>query len=206
MRDIGKLHFIPWKERWQDQSVSYPSVIRTGGVLRMYYCGNDYGCGGIGTAVASPMRIALTGETRGGAKLWIMGDDTLYSLKMFASVSTEETGPLGPGGHEEGITHNGSVFFEEFPEKDGTVPFSMRAILVHERDGIRFDVFAENRTDISYEDVRVAADPGTSRVRLTSSDAEITAENGRFILRLGALPGRSTVCRHVRIFPVHAAE
>ena len=36
---------------WESQMVEYPSVIREGDRLRVYYCGNGYGTTGIGTAV-----------------------------------------------------------------------------------------------------------------------------------------------------------
>ncbi len=199
VRDVDKLHFLPRNKRWQDQSVSYPCVIRVGEGYRMYYCGNDYGEGGIGTAVSAPFRIALTGESRGGAKLWRLGDDTLYRLKLLACVSTAQTGALEPGEHLEGITHNASAFFEEFPEKNGEKLFSLRAIAVHQEDGVQFDLFAENRSDVSYDDVCVAVETGGAPVRLTASDAEVTQEGGRFLIRLGALPGKATILKHARI-------
>ena len=37
---------------WEKQMVEYPSVVREGNRLRLFYCGNGYGGTGIGTAVA----------------------------------------------------------------------------------------------------------------------------------------------------------
>ena len=199
VRDIGELGYLPRAERWQEQSVSYPSVVRLGEELRLYYCGNDYGGGGIGTAVAAPMRVALTGNIRGEAKLWIRGDDTLYRLRLSADVSTAQTGPLDPGEHQEGITHNCSVFYEEFPEKDGTPLFSLRTALVHREDGIRFDLFPENSSPVSYEDVRVTVDLGGAPVTLTASDAEILRQGDRVTVRFPLLPARTTLCAHLHI-------
>lgn len=199
VRDIGELGYLPRAERWQDQSVSYPSVIRLGDGLRMYYCGNDYGCGGIGTAVAAPMRIALTGQTRGEAKLWIMGDDKQYLLQLSSVVSTKQTGTLEPGEHQEGITHNCSVFYEEFPEKDGVPLFSLRTAIVHREDGIRFDLFAENASAISYDDVCVAVKCGGAPVTLTASDGEVTYNGDSAVIHMKSLASRTTVCVHVHI-------
>ena len=199
VRDIGSLGYLPRTERWQDQSVSYPSVIRIGDSLRLYYCGNDYGGGGIGTAVAAPMRIALTGQTRGEAKLWLRGDDTLYRLWLTAGVSTAQTGPLEPGEHQEGITHNCSVFYEEFPTGNGVPLFSLRTALVHREDGIRFDLFLENASDVSYDGVCVTVSCGEAPVELTSPDAEITGEKGSFAVRLKALTARTTICAHIHM-------
>jgi hypothetical protein len=38
---------------WEKQMVEYPSVIREGDHLRLFYCGNSYGRTGIGTAVGT---------------------------------------------------------------------------------------------------------------------------------------------------------
>ncbi|NRA38340.1 MAG: hypothetical protein HRU15_09385 [Planctomycetes bacterium] len=38
---------------WESEMVEYPFVIKEGNQLRLFYCGNDYGATGIGTAVAS---------------------------------------------------------------------------------------------------------------------------------------------------------
>jgi hypothetical protein len=198
VRDIGELAFPPHEARWQDQSVSYPGVLRLGDELRMYYCGNDYGCGGIGTAVAAPMRLALTGETRGGAKLWHRGADALYALQLSALVHAGGTA-LAPGRHEEGITHNASVFYEEFPEKDGVPLFSLRTVLVHTEDGIRFDLFAESMTDATCRDIRVTVETGGAPVVLTAADAAVTACPGGFTVCLGDLGAGDTVCVHTRI-------
>lgn len=38
-------------DTWESQMEEYPSVIKEGNRLRLYYCGNGYGSTGIGTAV-----------------------------------------------------------------------------------------------------------------------------------------------------------
>lgn len=40
---------------WESQMVEYPSVIREGDHLRLFYCGNGYGATGIGTATSKPL-------------------------------------------------------------------------------------------------------------------------------------------------------
>ena len=201
VRDIGDLDFLPWRERWQDQSVSYPTIIRTGSGYRMYYSGNDYGCGGIGTAVSSPMRIALTGEDRGRAKMWMIGDDELYRLSLFSSVSADGLGELELSGHQEGFTHNGSVYLEEFPGRNGSPLFSLRTIAVHEKDGVRIDMFAENRAVSSLGAVTVRIDLGKAPVTVSSSDADIACSDGFCTVPLGTLDGKSTVCVHLHMAP-----
>jgi len=199
LRDVDRLGYDSGSARWQDQSVSYPSVIRIGNGLRLYYCGNDYGCGGIGTAVAAPMRIALTGDTRGSAKVWRRNDDTLYRVQLSAQVSTAQTGPLSPGRHEEGITQNASIFYEEFPERDGVPLFSLRAILVHKEDGVRFDLFAENSTDIPYDDLCVTIDCGGAPLQIKASDGAVTRQGDTFTVHMGKLDAWSTICVHAYI-------
>ena len=196
MRDVGELHFLPWKTRWQDQSVSYPSVIRLRDTLRMYYCGNDYGMGGIGTAVAAPMRLSLTGESGGRAKLWISGKDGAESISLFAFAETAEYGILQGGIHEEGITADATPFFEEFPEANGTAPISVRAICVHRTDGIRIDWFVENLTDQPVTALSLAVSLLPEGLTLSLADAELTTDGRILRIAAGDLPPYGTVCVH----------
>ena len=46
------------KGSWEDQMVEYPTLVREGERLRLFYCGNGYGKTGIGTAVAQASRSA----------------------------------------------------------------------------------------------------------------------------------------------------
>lgn len=46
------LQLTPQGTGWERQMVEYPSVIREGDHLRMFYCGNGYGRTGIGTAIS----------------------------------------------------------------------------------------------------------------------------------------------------------
>ena len=109
-------------------------------------------------AVAAPMRLALTGGTRGEAKLRHRGIDALYRLRLPAAVYADGV-LLAPGAHEEGITHNASVFYEEFSEKDGAPLFSLCTVPVHTENGIRFDLFAETLAAADCENRRCALDP-----------------------------------------------
>jgi hypothetical protein len=54
------LQLGPAGDGWERRMVEYPSVIRDGGRLRLFYCGNGYGASGIGTAAASPLRATGT--------------------------------------------------------------------------------------------------------------------------------------------------
>ena len=49
------LALAPGKAAWENKMVEYPHVVREGGKLRLFYCGNGYGVTGIGTAVAEPL-------------------------------------------------------------------------------------------------------------------------------------------------------
>ena len=199
VRDIDKLGFLNWKDRWQDQSVSYPSVIKLGDTLRLYYCGNDYGERGIGTAVAAPMRIALTGETGGGAKVWHRKTDSLYRIKLSATVSTAQTGALDSGEHQEGLSHSGNPFYEEFPEQNGKPLFSLRTIIVHKEDGVRFDLFAENVGNVDYDDLCVTIDFGDAPLTITSKDGEIVKTENGYIVKMGKLGAKTTICTYTTI-------
>jgi hypothetical protein len=45
----------PTGKGWESKMTEYPHVVREGGNLRLFYCGNGYGATGIGTAVAEPI-------------------------------------------------------------------------------------------------------------------------------------------------------
>ena len=61
-------------------------------------------------------------------RLWEQEKGRQYTGKLCAGVHSEKMGPLFAGEHQEGITYNGSVFFEEFPvTEEGLCPFSLRA-------------------------------------------------------------------------------
>lgn len=51
-RSGENLQLAPDGDGWEQQMVEYPSVIREGDHLRLFYCGNGYGRTGIGTAVS----------------------------------------------------------------------------------------------------------------------------------------------------------
>lgn len=48
----ANLQLSPTGTGWEQQMVEYPTIIREGDHLRMFYCGNGYGRTGIGTAVS----------------------------------------------------------------------------------------------------------------------------------------------------------
>ncbi len=58
------------KQSWDSQMAAYPAVVQIGERDRLYYCGNAYGEGGIGTAVAAPLRLAATGSDDGAVTVW----------------------------------------------------------------------------------------------------------------------------------------
>ena len=51
------LQLAPIGDGWEKQMVEYPSVVREGSRLRLFYCGNGYGRTGIGTATSAPLRV-----------------------------------------------------------------------------------------------------------------------------------------------------
>ncbi|MCA9132618.1 MAG: hypothetical protein KDA45_05675 [Planctomycetales bacterium] len=52
-RETGdNLQLTPQGDGWEKQMVEYPSVVREGNRLRMFYCGNGYGKSGIGMALS----------------------------------------------------------------------------------------------------------------------------------------------------------
>jgi len=204
VRDIGELLFKPWKERWEDQSVSYPSVTRMpDGSLRLYYCGNDYGCGGIGTAVSAPFRIALCGKAGGAFRLWEHEKGKLYTGKLTAEVRVEGFEQLTAGQYEEGITYNTSVFYEEvYRDASGMPIFSIRVAAVNEADGVRIDYMAENRTAEPVRGIRIVIEgTGSGNPDIAFRDAEVTHADGKCVLHMPEIAGWASACVHGKIVP-----
>lgn len=190
-RDVDELHFRV--NRWQDQSVSYPSILRMDGGMRMYYCGNAYGEGGIGTAVSAPLRLALTGVP-GEAKIWDHMETKRYIINLAAQTCTNETGPLTGGVYQEGMTYNTSMFFERFPETaDGAAPLSVRCLTTHKKEGIHTELFLCNQSKETLTNVTVT---------LTGFDSDLTAQfpdsvlqDGCVTVSFGDLAPQQTVCQ-----------
>lgn len=194
-RDLDELDFR--RNRWQDQSVSYPTVLRLGDTCRMYYCGNEYGVGGIGTAVAAPLRLGLTGEPGGWAKVWDHLAAARYRVGLSTVVTTDETGPLTGGIFQEGSTYNTSVFYEQFPAAaDGAAPLSVRAIATHHLDGVHLQLFLFNRAPRALHGLTVTLEGFGSPLTVSFSDAEAARQGGRVTVSLGDLGPEQTVCCH----------
>ena len=194
-RDIDELHFR--QDRWQDQSVSYPSVIRLGDQLRLYYCGNEYGVGGIGTAVSAPLRLALTGEAGGKAKIWDHVHTALYPVSLSACACTAQTGELTGGVYQEGFTYNANVFYEQFPvSAKGEAPLSVRAIAVSHEDGVHIQLFLYNRGEQDLDDVTVRLEGFGEALQVAFSDIPCTQQDGAATVSFGTLKKQHTTCCH----------
>lgn len=190
-RDVDELFFR--ENRWQDQSVSYPGIIRLGNQLRMYYCGNEYGVGGIGTAVSTPLRLALTGESGGKAKIWDHSSSTMHYVALSSQVRTNETGLLTDGIYQEGITYNASVFYEQFPVSAvGESPLSVRAIATNHLDGVHIQIFLCNQSENTLTNVTVELDGFESKLSVQFSD--INFEQNKVLF--GKIDPWTTVCCH----------
>ena len=194
-RDVDELFFR--ENRWQDQSVSYPSVIRLDGGLRMYYCGNEYGVGGIGTAVSAPLRLALNGEPGGGAKIWDHSRSLLYPVTLSARVSTRETGLMSHGILQEGMTYNTSVFYEQFPtDAEGKEPLSVRVICTHHTDGVHIQLFLCNLSEQPLHDVTVEMEGFGSELKIVFSDIDVTRTDDATCVTFGTIAPHCTVDCH----------
>lgn len=200
MRDIGELHFLPMKERWEDDSVSYPTVIRQrDGSLRMYYCGNDYGVGGIGTAVSARLRLSPTGGEHGETRVWRHGDGKRYLVRLADAVRAD--GQLfSPCLHRDGYTPDGSSYFEESCfDADGREICSVRAIAVNREDHTRLDLFIENKTDRALRGIELTLSAFTDGLKLSFSDAQADGGGGRISVRFPDIGRYGSACVHGRM-------
>lgn len=201
VRDIDQIS--PTTNDWQNQSVSYPSIIQLGNELRMYYCGNGYGEGGIGCAVSTPLRLALTGHPDGEAKIWDHRHTALHPVCLARCASSAETGTLTGGVFQEGITPGSNVFFERFPEtSDGQAPLSVRVMAVNKLDGIHLDLFLHNQSGHILTDVTLGLEGFGEKLPLTFSDAPFRQDGTLTTVSFGQLDIENTVCVHGWIQPI----
>jgi len=64
---------------------------------------------------------------------------------------------------------------------------------------VRFDLFAENRSDIDYDDLCVTVKGLPESVHLTSNDASVCFDGSDYVINMGKLASRSTNCIHATI-------
>jgi hypothetical protein len=117
---------------WENKMVEYPSVVtREDGSYRLFYTGNGYGEGGIGTAVSTPVRV--TRDERGAHLIVAGGDEWKLS---FPSIAANQ--PICWHGPDA----EGTIWFE-LSLQDG-IP--CRVALVHTEVGVMCRITVMNET------------------------------------------------------------
>ncbi|MDF2668455.1 MAG: hypothetical protein K0R67_761 [Paenibacillus sp.] len=164
--------------RWENQMVEYPSVIQEAdGSMRLFYTGNGYGKGGVGTAVSTPLRATPDGnavhvaDTRKGS-----------AWKVTAPQSITWNG----GSHEgsspiiwHGPDHTGTIWYED-TIKPG---LDLRVIVSHHAEGLQLRVTLMNDTEHALKDVQLVIDstalaPGQQILLSTWEDPFVDLEPG----------------------------
>ncbi|WP_135554450.1 glycoside hydrolase family protein [Paenibacillus cymbidii] len=151
---------------WENKMVEYPSVVtREDGSYRLFYTGNGYGEGGIGTAVSTPLRATIddngahlaASDGRGEWKL------TFPSLDRQSAVRW-----LGPD-------PDGSLWFET------TLPdgIAIRLRLVHQEDGLVVRVTVMNAADRVAREAALTAMLTPVRETTLPSDVIVNGRSAR---------------------------
>jgi hypothetical protein len=136
---------------WEWQMVEYPSVIREGNRLRLFYCGNGYGSTGIGTALSAPLRATACPKTR-TARVVAEFSGASCLLRLPAAITTREARftPLQaatPAWH--GPTADGMLWQEGgFDARDGGSQNDLwfRTLIYHRNEGLDVRLTLENKT------------------------------------------------------------
>jgi hypothetical protein len=150
--DYGdNLQLGPSWNAWEWQMVEYPSVVREGNRLRLFYCGNGYGTTGIGTALSCPLRATACAKTR-AARLVSEFSGQAWLLRLPATIGATE-GLFTPRDSRisswQGPTADGMLWQESsFDARDGGSKHDLwvRVLLHHRITGIEVQISVDNHT------------------------------------------------------------
>lgn len=84
---LGPVSGLYQEQAWDSQMAAYPTVVKTIEGWRLFYTGNGYGKGGIGTALAAPMRAV--GDEDGTVRINTTDSENLsikYPLHVDCSI------------------------------------------------------------------------------------------------------------------------
>ncbi len=135
--------------KWDNQMVEYPSVIPdSGGRLRLFYTGNGYGEGGIGTAVSTPLRATCDGSRihivhAGSGREWGLVAPRRVVWEGGSSECREDFAWHGPD-------YNCTIWREQ-PLQPG---LHMRVMLLHAPEGLKLRITLINGTDGELRNVK----------------------------------------------------
>lgn len=157
------------KSAWENQMVEYPSVIAEGEHrLRLFYTGNGYGRGGIGTALSTPLRA-----TRDTACAHIADASSGRAWKLIAPQQIGwEGGNRRPHAAVQadivwcGPDPHGTIWYEcaVVPQVD------MRVIILHTELGLKLRITLINRTGAEL----TCVDATVGLIPLASGDAAVS--------------------------------
>ena len=123
-------------QSWDSQMVEYTAVVCEQNHDRLFYTGNGYGLGGIGTAVSQPIRAVATGTEDGGVKLW-------HSIRTGCHMSNllKQLEQAGQSCQIEdfayGIQNDGDIWQEwHLRTPESQLPFGCRILLLHNAEGL----------------------------------------------------------------------
>jgi predicted GH43/DUF377 family glycosyl hydrolase len=129
---------------WDTQMVAYPSVIKEGNKHRLFYTGNGYGRGGIGTAVSLPLRVEPTNENKCQVKIISHEFDKYWFISIPEILTCDEGFIIGE--QKPDITWQGpdpdcNIWYEWEQKIENELSncisrVRIRVILIHKDDGI----------------------------------------------------------------------
>ncbi|MBQ3848240.1 MAG: hypothetical protein II748_05245 [Clostridia bacterium] len=197
LRDTTLWH-LGRNDRWENDSVSYPGVIKAGDSFRLFYSGNDYGEGGIGTAVSSPLKVAGGDAPEGLVRVWKLSKPGVVKMRCCAAINTDQYGRTVPTFQEESVSSSSTLIIEDGIGSAETSPLLVRFVFLHKDDGVEVTVMAENRTSeritglcVEWQDL--------ADLTLEGQDGTVLTDSDKALVKLPDICPYGTVSRVVKL-------
>jgi hypothetical protein len=160
--DLGPLKTGWHAQSWDSQMVAYPSVINEGNKIRLFYTGNGYGLGGLGTAISTPLRAVVLSCDKNEIGITSCESSASWIYSLPDKISSDETdfniAPF-PQTAWQGPDPDCTIWFNCFYipcDYDGTSNqnrLEFRAIASHNEQGIQISLTVVNKSGIKQNNI-----------------------------------------------------
>jgi hypothetical protein len=164
-------------------------LYKEGNKYRLFYSGNGYGAGGIGTAVSLPLRAEPLSNSDCKVKITSHDLGKSWFVRIPETLICDEGIIIGenkPTIDWKGPDPDCNIWYEWENEiisklKDTPIMFRVRVILLHKEDGISIRFTIINNSDITLHNIKLGAlitpSDNTSQVSILWEDSPTLCSN-----------------------------